>query len=114
MELLAAIRSLELLTKEGCDVLIYSDSKYVVQAVEKGWVFGWVKKNFKDKKNPDLWKRFLVAYKRHNVKFQWVKGHAGNEMNERADFLATSALHREPILIDQGYEDSIKGEDGLF
>ncbi len=114
MELLAAIRSLELLTKEGCDVLIYSDSKYVVQAVEKGWVFGWVKKNFKGKKNPDLSKRFLVAYERHNVKFQWVKGHAGNEMNERADFLATSALHLEPILIDQGYEDSIKGDEELF
>ena len=114
MELLAAIRSLELLTKEGCDVLIYSDSKYVVQAVEKGWVFGWVKKNFKGKKNSDLWKRFLVVYDRHDVKFQWVKGHAGNEMNERADFLATSALHREPIFIDQGYEDSIKGDEELF
>jgi len=114
MELLAAIRSLELLTKEGCDVLIYSDSKYVVQAVEKGWVFGWVKKNFKGKKNPDLWMRFLVAYKKHNVNFEWIKGHAGYEMNERADFLATSALQREPLLIDQGYEDSIKGEDGLF
>ena len=86
----------------------------MVQAVEKGWVFGWVKKNFKGKKNPDLWKRFLVAYERHNVKFQWVKGHAGNEMNERADFLATSALHLEPILIDQGYEDSIKGDEELF
>ncbi len=114
MELLAAIRALEVLTKEGCDVVIYSDSKYVVQAVEKGWVFGWVKKNFKGKKNPDLWKRFLVAYKRHKVKFEWVKGHAGNEMNERADFLATSALHQEPLLVDTGYEASQSGKDELF
>jgi len=106
MELLSVIRSLELLKRENCKVTIYSDSKYVVDSVEKKWVFGWVKKNFKGKKNADLWKRFLRIYPKHDVTFKWVKGHAGNPMNERADYLATSALQRETLHIDQGYVDS--------
>ncbi len=106
MELLSVIRALELLKRDNCKVTIYSDSKYVVNSVEKGWVFGWVKKSFKGKKNPDLWKRFLEAYKRHNVKFEWVKGHAGNVMNERADVLATTALQRPNLKKDIGYEQS--------
>lgn len=115
MELLSVIRSLELLKREGCNVTIYSDSKYVVNAVEKGWVFNWEKKNFKDKKNPDLWKRFLEVYPRHKVKFVWVKGHAGNQMNERADVLATSAIHKSKLKKDQGYEDAqFPGNKGMF
>jgi len=115
MELLSVIRSLELLKREDCEVTIYSDSKYVVDSVKKGWVFGWVKKNFKGKKNADLWKRFLKIYPKHKVTFEWVKGHAGNPMNERADQLATGALQRETLQIDQGYVDSQKAsEEGLF
>ncbi len=104
MELLAVIVGLEALRKEGSEVLIYSDSKYVVDSVEKGWLFGWVKKGFKDKKNVDLWKRFLVVYKKHHVKFKWVKGHAGNIENERCDVLAVQAAESDRLLIDEGYE----------
>ena len=74
MELLAVIIGLNALRFPGSNVTIYSDSKYVVDAVEKGWVFGWEKKRFKDKKNPDLWQQFLVLYRKHNVKFVWIKG----------------------------------------
>ncbi|MDG2363355.1 MAG: ribonuclease HI [Flavobacteriales bacterium] len=112
MELLAVIVALETLKNEGTQVTIYSDSKYVVDAVTKKWVFNWVKKKFKDKKNPDLWKRFLEIYARHEVKFVWVKGHAGNEYNEVADKLAVSA-YADGVLelkIDTGYEAS-KSED---
>lgn len=104
MELLAVIVGLEALRKEGSEVLIYSDSKYVVDSVEKGWLFGWVKKGFKDKKNVDLWKRFLTVYKKHHVKFKWVKGHAGNIENERCDVLAVAAAEGDKLLIDEGYE----------
>jgi ribonuclease HI len=79
----------------------------VIDSVVKGWVFNWEKKAFKDKKNPDLWKRFLKAYRRHSVRFDWVKGHAGNPMNERADQLAVSAYKKKGLLIDSGYEASI-------
>jgi len=111
MELLSVIRALELLNRDNCEVIIYSDSKYVVDAVEKKWVFGWVKKNFKGKKNADLWLRFLKVYKRHNVQFEWVKGHAGNEMNERADFLATSALNKKTLHEDTGYRPPTESEN---
>jgi ribonuclease HI len=110
MELLAVITALEALKTSGTDVTIYSDSKYVVDAVKKEWVFGWVKKNFKGKKNPDLWKRFLKIYEQHKVKFVWVKGHAGNEFNEVADKLAVSA-YADGILSlekDEAYEASKK------
>lgn len=102
MELLAVIVALEALTKP-CQVMIFSDSKYVVDSVEKGWVFGWQKKGFKGKKNPDLWKRFLIIYAKHNVKFTWVKGHAGNVLNERCDELAVSAAESKNLLPDTGY-----------
>ena len=82
MELLAVIIGLNALRFPGSNVTIYSDSKYVVDAVEKGWVFGWEKKRFKDKKNPDLWQQFLVLYRKHNVKFVWIKGHANIPENE--------------------------------
>lgn len=104
MELLAVIVGLETLTRDGLDVRVYSDSKYVVEAVEKKWVFGWQKKNFKDKKNPDLWKRFLRIFPKHKVKFIWIKGHNDHPYNERCDILATSAADSKDLLADEYYE----------
>ena len=112
MELLSVIVALETIKKEGADVAVYSDSKYVVDAVEQGWVFGWKKKGFQGKKNPDLWRRFLRIYAKHNVKFHWVKGHAGDVHNERCDALAVKAAEGKNLLIDEGYENS--GESNLF
>lgn len=108
MELLAVIKALEALTKPDLDITIYSDSKYVIDSVEKKWVFGWVKKNFKGKKNADLWMQFLDLYKLHNISFIWVKGHAGNPENERCDELATMAADQQDSLlaIDVEYEKS--------
>ncbi|MCX7986758.1 MAG: ribonuclease HI [Bacteroidales bacterium] len=104
MELLAVIVALESLKIPGSDVTIYSDSKYVVDAVEKGWVFEWAKKNFKKKKNADLWRRFLEVYPKHRVKFVWIKGHANNKENEHCDRLAVQASQNPPLLIDEGYQ----------
>ena len=104
MELLAVIIALETLKFDGTDVTIYSDSKYVVDAVTKGWVYDWEKKGFAKKKNPDLWKRFLKIYPKHNVEFVWVKGHAGNELNEVADRLAVSAYQEGVLEVDEVYE----------
>ena len=105
MELLAVIIGLESLKKSHSEVLIVSDSKYVVDAVVKGWVFDWHKKNFKGKKNADLWKRFLKTYNMHKVDFKWIKGHAGHHQNEKCDFLAVCATENQNLLIDKGYED---------
>ncbi len=102
MELLGVIVGLEAL-KVRCEVVVYSDSRYVVDAVEKGWVFGWEKKGFKGKKNPDLWARFLDVYRRHEVRFEWVKGHADNPLNERCDELAQAAARGAELLEDTGY-----------
>ena len=114
MELLAIIVALEMLKVEGRDVIIYSDSKYVIDSVDKGWVFGWVKKGFKGKKNADLWRRFLKIYPRNKVKFQWVKGHSNIPGNERCDALAVAAANKkETHLVDEGYEAENKPE-GLF
>ncbi len=107
MELLSVIAGLECLKKDGTAVTIYSDSKYVVDAVEQKWVFGWEKKNFKDKKNPDLWIRFLRIFRKHQVKFVWVKGHATNKENNRCDELAVAAAMGKDLKIDTGYEQSI-------
>ena len=103
MELLAVIIGLAALRFEGSNVTIYSDSKYVVDAVEKGWVFGWERKGFKDKKNADLWTRFLKAYRRHRVRFVWVKGHADIPENERCDRLAVAAASLPNLPPDTGY-----------
>jgi ribonuclease HI len=103
MELMSVIVALEALKKEGTAVTIYSDSKYVIDAVEKKWVFGWEKKSFKDKKNEDLWKRFLRVYRKHQVKFVWVKGHASNKENNRCDELAVAAALGSDLKIDEGY-----------
>ena len=104
MELLAVIVALEELKVEGSEVVIYSDSKYVCDAVDKKWLFGWVKTNFKNKKNSDLWKRFLKVYPKHTIKFQWVKGHANIAGNERCDELAVKASKKSKLLIDEEYE----------
>jgi ribonuclease HI len=104
MELLAVIAGLESLKQDGQEVIIYSDSKYVVDAVEKGWIWGWEKKNFKDKKNPDLWKRFIEIYKKHKVKFEWLKGHAGDIENEICDKLAVKASEGPAFKVDSEYE----------
>lgn len=104
MELLAVIKGIQTLKKPGTAVTIYSDSKYVVDAVEKGWLWNWEKKNFKDKKNVDLWKAFIPAYKMHKVKFVWVKGHAGLKENERCDELAVEAAEGGGLIDDVGYE----------
>lgn len=111
MELLSVIVALETI-KNPADVAVFSDSKYVVDSVEKGWVFGWQKNGFKGKKNIDLWKRFLIIYPKHSVKFNWVKGHAGNVFNERCDELAVQAAEGADLLIDQGYEQV--NETNLF
>ena len=104
MELLAVIIALEALKVPDSEVTIYTDSKYVADAVEKGWVFQWVKKRFKNKKNPDLWLRFLEIYKKHKVNFFWVKGHADNPLNERCDQLAVEASLEPNLLEDKGYK----------
>lgn len=104
MELMAVCVALEALKIEGSNVTIYSDSKYVVDAVSKGWVFGWAKKGFSGKKNPDLWSRFLRIYQRHNVKFVWVKGHAETVENNRCDTLAVAAANGSNLLEDRGYQ----------
>lgn len=104
MELLAVIKGLEAIKKDGWQVLVVSDSKYVVDAVEKGWVMSWEKKNFKGKKNEDLWRRFLKVYYRHQVRFKWIKGHAGHPQNERCDRLAVEAAEGTELLIDQVFE----------
>lgn len=104
MELLAVIVALEKLTIKGTAVCVFSDSKYVIDAVEKKWVFGWEKKGFKGKKNPDLWRRFLSVYAQHKVQFQWVKGHNNHPQNERCDHLAVQAAKSENFEADIFFE----------
>ena len=104
MELLGVIVGLEKLKNPNTRVLVVSDSKYVVDSVEKGWVFNWEKSNFAGKKNPDLWKRFLEVYHKHDVDFKWVKGHNSHPQNERCDVLAVSAGSKTTLLIDEYYE----------
>ncbi len=105
MELLAVIVGLEHIRIENAEVLVVSDSKYVVDAVMKGWVFSWVQKGFKDKKNPDLWKRFLLVYRKHRVTFQWIKGHNAHPQNERCDALAVAAAMKPNLPADVYYEN---------
>ncbi|MEL6539304.1 MAG: ribonuclease HI [Bacteroidota bacterium] len=109
MELLAVIVGLEALKKERLHVQVYSDSKYVVDTVEKGWLRGWIKKDFRNKKNADLWKRFWQVYQRHRVTLRWLKGHAGHPENERCDHLAVDSAQKATLATDQGYLDSLAG-----
>ena len=104
MELLAVIVGLEKLKNTGTKVLIVSDSKYVVDAVLKKWVFGWEKKGFAGKKNPDLWARFLKVYRLHHVDFMWIKGHNNHPQNERCDVLAVMASQQPNLSVDSFYE----------
>ena len=103
MELLGVIVALENLKKPNCEVLVHSDSKYVVDAFEKSWLEGWIKKDFKKVKNVDLWKRMLPLCKKHRVKFKWVKGHADNLENNRCDELAVEAYKQPGLKTDEGY-----------
>ena len=106
MELLAIIVAIEAIKKDLENITIYSDSKYVINAVEKGWLFNWEKTNFNKKKNPDLWIRFLKAYRKHKILFKWVKGHSNNTENERCDYLAVNASENLPLSVDSWYEKS--------
>ena len=104
MELLAVITALENMKTNQYPIEIFSDSKYVIDSITKGWVFGWVKKDFKDKKNKDLWLRYLKSHSRFKLKFVWVKGHAGHAENERCDELAVQAALQGPHSIDAFFE----------
>jgi ribonuclease HI len=103
MELLAVIIGLEALKSANCMVTVYTDSRYVCDSIEKGWVFSWEKKNFVGKKNPDLWMRLLSIYRKHKVKINWIKGHASIPENERCDFLAVAASQVSDLPDDEGY-----------
>jgi len=105
MELLAVVDALKKLKKPGVSVLVFTDSKYVVDSVKKGWVFGWEKKKFKDRKNADLWQDFLIEYRKHKVDFKWIKGHNNHMQNERCDVLAVAASKEKRLLIDMGFVD---------
>ncbi len=113
MELLAIIDALKSLKREDLDITIYSDSKYVVEAVNKGWVFGWQRKGFKDKKNPDLWREYLKLHKKHGPKLVWIKGHNDHPQNERCDKLAVKAAKGEHLVVDEVFEAN-KEQQGLF
>ena len=105
MELLAVIVGLEAVTRPEIPILVVSDSKYVVDAVEKRWVFSWIKKpDFGKKANEDLWRRFLRVYEQRKVSFKWIKGHAGHAENERCDMLAVQSALGKGLLVDEGYE----------
>ncbi|MDR2026662.1 MAG: ribonuclease HI [Prevotellaceae bacterium] len=114
MELLAVIAGLEALKKESCNVTVFSDSKYVVDAVEKKWVESWYKNKFKNKKNKDLWLRYLNVAQKHCVKFVWVKGHDGNIYNERCDRLAVQAAESANLEEDTWYIQNIANEENII
>jgi len=104
MELLALIVALEHLKIESIPVEVYSDSKYVIDSITKGWVFGWRTKGFKGKKNADLWMRYLNLHNRFKIQFHWVRGHNGHPENERCDVLAVNAADKGPHLVDEVFE----------
>ncbi len=107
MELLAVIVGLEAIKVKNAPVTVYSDSKYVVDAIEKGWLWGWIKKDFKKKKNKDLWLRYAEIHPKHRIKYQWVKGHAGIPENERCDQLAVEAAEGNDLKVDVEFENGI-------
>ena len=106
MELMAVIAGLEAIRKKGIPVTIISDSKYVVEAIEKGWLWTWEKNNFKKKANPDLWKRYIPLHHKYKPRFKWIKGHAGHKGNERCDQLAVEAAQGSNLRVDQEYENN--------
>ena len=107
MELMAVIVALESLKIPGSSVTVYTDSRYVADAVGKKWLFDWEKKEFKKKKNPDLWRRFLDAYRKHKVNFVWIRGHANIPENELCDRLAVEASRSSALIEDTGYNPDI-------
>jgi len=107
MELLAVIVGLEALKVPGSQVTVYSDSTYVVNAIEKGWLLKWQANRFKKVKNPDLWLRFLQVWPKHRIQFVWVKGHSGNAENERCDYLAVTASKLNDLPEDAGYAEEV-------
>ncbi|KPL17127.1 MAG: ribonuclease HI [Bacteroides sp. SM23_62] len=111
MELLAVIVALEQLKYNGSEVTVYSDSRYVCEAVNQQWLFDWERKGFKKKKNPDLWRRFLKSYRKHRVKLIWIKGHSNIPENERCDQLAVEASYQANLPEDEGYQQE---ENTLF
>jgi ribonuclease HI len=111
MELLAVIRGLQAIKKEGIPVSIFSDSEYVVNSVEKGWIWNWEKKNFSKKANADLWKQYIPLHNKFKPKFHWIRGHAGHPENERCDYLAVKAATSGNLLADMEYEQ--QKESGL-
>lgn len=111
MELLAVIMALEKLKTDNTEALVFSDSKYVVDAIEKKWIFGWQRKGFAGKKNSDLWKRFLKVYSKHKISFTWIKGHNDHPQNDRCDKLAVAASQKKNLLVDKGFENK---PDELF
>ncbi|MDP4264152.1 MAG: ribonuclease HI [Bacteroidota bacterium] len=112
MELMAVISGLEALKKDGSRVTIYSDSQYVVKAIEEGWLKNWIATNFKGgKKNRDLWMRYYHLAQKHTIRFKWVRGHADNPYNNRCDELATQAADGNHLLVDEGY---LQDKNNLF
>lgn len=110
MELMAVIKALEALKQDGLNITIYTDSKYVCDAVEKGWLKSWIAKNFNKVKNPDLWQKYHRLSLKHQIKFKWIRGHNGHPQNERCDALATAAALNNPVLVDTGFNTN----DGLL
>jgi len=111
MELLAVIVAIESLKTSKIPIRVYSDSKYVIDSITKGWLKSWIQKGFKGKKNKDLWMRFDKVSKDFNISYQWVKGHAGNPKNERCDVLAVEASKNSSLSVDQGYESNAQPPD---
>lgn len=114
MELMAVIKGLEALKTDKLEVKVYSDSKYVVDSINKRWIYNWVKTNFKGKKNKDLWLRWYQVQSKYKVEYLWVKGHDGHHYNERCDQLAVNAALSKDLKIDTFFEDSEKENNALF
>jgi len=113
MELLAVIKGLEAIRWENATVEVWSDSSYVVKAVEEKWLDKWLATGFKKKKNSDLWLKFLPLYRKHHVTFHWLKGHAGHPENERCDRLAVAAYGQPGLPQDEGYVNEEENTLGL-
>ncbi len=112
MELLAVITALEKLKETGHQIVIFTDSKYVSEAINQKWLFGWSKKGFQKIKNPDLWKRFYPLYLKYTPQLQWIKGHAGHRENELVDQLAVAASQSANLEVDQFFENPT--DQGFF
>lgn len=113
MELLAVIIALETIKNKPSDIIVYSDSRYVIDSIQKGWIFGWEKKKFQGKKNSDLWIRFLTIYRQHKIIFEWIKGHDINKENIKCDKLAVGASLSNNMLVDYGYDNNSADTDLL-